>query len=91
VVFSGVEHAVGRLGQGDGPVIGPDRFGAPPSLHTKQAREYADGTIFHITTKGLEKMPGYAEQLTPGERWQVIQYLRALQRSMNPKPEDLAP
>lgn len=81
----------GAKGQGDGPVIGPDRFGAPPSLHTQQARTYADGTIFHITTKGLQKMPGYAEQLTPNERWQVVQYLRALQRSMNPKPEDLAP
>jgi len=80
----------GPKGQGDGPVVGPDRLGAPPSLHTKQARGYTDGTIFHITTKGLEKMPGYAEQLTPEERWQVIQYLRALQRSMNPKPEDLA-
>ena len=53
----------GKLGVGDGPVTGPDRFPAPPSLHTDQARGYTDGTIFHIITKGTEKMPSYADKL----------------------------
>ncbi len=81
----------GKQGQGDGPATGPDRFPAPPSLQTDQTRGYADGTIYHIITKGTKKMPSYADKLDPTERWQVIHYLRALQRAMNPKPEDLRP
>jgi hypothetical protein len=78
----------GAQGHGDGPVIGPDRFPAPPSLHTDQARDYRDGTIYHILTKGQNKMPSYAPLLEPTERWQVILYLRALQRAENPTEED---
>lgn len=79
----------GREGTGDGPVVGPDRFPAPPSLHTDQARGYADGTIYHMITKGLGKMPSYADKLAPEDRWKVVHYLRALQRAMNPQPEDV--
>ncbi len=81
----------GTEGLGDGPVVGPNRFPAPPSLQTEQVRGYADGTIFHIITKGTQKMPSYAGQIEARERWQIIHYLRALQRAMNPKPEDLKP
>ena len=81
----------GKEGHGDGPVTGPDRFPAPPSLHTEQARGYRDGTIWHVIGKGTEKMPGYADKLDPHDRWKVVHYLRALQRAMNPKPEDLEP
>ncbi|MHC4441151.1 MAG: c-type cytochrome [Planctomycetota bacterium] len=81
----------GQRGEGDGPVTGPDRFPAPPSLHTDQALNYKDGTIYHVITKGVGKMSGYSDKLDAQERWQVIHYLRALQRAMNPKPEDLKP
>ncbi len=81
----------GTTAVGDGPATGPDRFPAPPSLHTDQARAYTDGAIFHIITKGTAKMPNYADKLTPNERWQVVHYIRALQRAANPEPEDLTP
>ena len=81
----------GEKGVGDGPVTGPDRFPAPASLHTAQALQYSDGTIYHVITRGVGKMPSYAHLLEPKERWQVIHYVRALQRAMNPKPEDLEP
>ncbi|MGD2109164.1 MAG: cytochrome c [Phycisphaerae bacterium] len=79
----------GPRGEGNGPVIGPERFPAPPSLHTKDAQGYADGTLFHVITKGIGKMPSYAVKLEPEERWMVVHYIRALQRSMDPRPEDL--
>jgi len=79
----------GKTANGDGPATGPNRFPRPPSLHTDEARGYADGTIFHIVTKGVGKMHGYADKLDEQERWEVILYLRALQRAMNPKEEDL--
>ncbi len=79
----------GKKGVGDGSVTGPNRFPAPPSLHTDQARGYADGAIYHMITKGTEKMPPYGDKLEPDDRWNVVHYLRALQRAMNPRPEDL--
>jgi mono/diheme cytochrome c family protein len=38
---------------------------------------------------GQNVMPSYARNLTPEERWQVINYIRALQRALNAKEEDL--
>ncbi len=65
--------------EGNGPIVGPDWFPAPPSLHTEQARAYPDGRIWHVITRGQNKMPSYADTLTPTERWQVVHYVRALQ------------
>jgi hypothetical protein len=79
----------GKEGAGDGPITGPERFPAPPSLHTEQARGYRDGTIYHIISKGTEKMPQYADKIDLEERWDVVNYVRALQRAMNPRPEDM--
>ncbi len=87
----------GPKGQADGsatgtnPVTQVPRFPAPPSLHTEQAQGYADGSIYHIITMGTGKMPSYADKLTEEDRWKVIHYVRALQRAMNPRPEDLEP
>jgi mono/diheme cytochrome c family protein len=71
----------GPRGDADGPIVGAGLFPAPPSLHTKQAREFTDGRIFHVITVGQQKMPSYATTLAPDERWAVILYVRALQRA----------
>jgi mono/diheme cytochrome c family protein len=69
----------GTRAEGNGPIVGPNLFPAPPSLHTKQARNYPDGRIWHVITRGQNKMPSYADTLTPRERWEVVYYVRALQ------------
>jgi mono/diheme cytochrome c family protein len=79
----------GKQAEGNGPIVGPGRVPAPPSLHTDAARAFPDGRIFHIITEGQNVMPSYADKFTPEERWAIIYYVRALQRAMNPKPEDL--
>lgn len=79
----------GTEGDGDGPIVGPDLFPAPSSLQSDVVREFADGRIYHVITRGQNKMPSYAPQLDPEERWSVIHFVRALQRARNPKPEDL--
>lgn len=65
------------------------QFPNPPSLHTDKIRNWKDGRIFHIITVGQNTMPSYAQQLTDTERWQVITYIRALQRAMNATEEDM--
>jgi len=79
----------GEEGDGDGPIVGPNLFPAPTSLHTETVREFKDGRIFHVITRGQNTMPSYADKLTFEERWATIHYVRALQRARNPKPEDL--
>jgi hypothetical protein len=75
--------------QGDGPIVGPGLFPAPPSLHTLAAREFKDGHIFHVITRGQNAMPSYADKLSVTDRWSVIHFVRALQRSLHPTPKDL--
>ena len=71
----------GTQADGDGPIVGPDFFPAPPTLHSKAAREFKDGHIFHVITRGQKKMPSYADVLDRSERWSVILYVRALQKA----------
>ena len=73
----------GKDGAGKGPVVGAGRFPAPPSLHTDKARNLQDGSIYQIITRGKGNMHGYAEKITPVDRWAVINYLRALQIQHN--------
>ncbi len=79
----------GKTGMGDGPVIGPERFTAPPSYHTEAARNYSDARIYHIISKGQNIMAGYEFQIQQDERWAVVNYIRVLQRAQNPTLEDL--
>lgn len=65
------------------------QFPNPPSLHTDKVRNWPDGHIFHIITMGQNTMPSYASQIAPEERWEVILYVRALQRALNAKEGDL--
>jgi len=65
------------------------QFPNPPSLHSEKVRNWKDGHIYHIIVEGQNIMPSYASQLTEKERWAVILYIRALQRSLNAKEEDL--
>ena len=70
----------GWWGEGDGSVIGPGRFPAPPSLLTEEVRNYPDGRIYHVISQGFGKMPGYYQQIRWADRWPVVNYVRALQR-----------
>ncbi len=58
----------------------------PPSkLHEANlhADKYPDGKLFNTISKGIRKMPGYASQIRPHDRWAIVAYVRALQLSQN--------
>lgn len=78
----------GYHGEGDSRLRG--QFPIPPSLHSnKLLNEWTDGRIFHTITVGQNTMPGYNRQVSVEERWQIINYLRTMQRALNAKEEDL--
>lgn len=73
----------GALGRGDGLVV-QRGFPAPPSLYADNARHIKDGQIFHILTYGQKNMPSYASQISRQDRWNVIAYVRSLQKQAAP-------
>ncbi len=73
--------------EGDSRLNG--QFPNPPSLHSEKVRNWSDGRIYHVIMEGQNVMPSYAYQLNRQERWAVILYIRALQRSLNAKESDL--
>lgn len=77
----------GASGEGDGTIV--PKFPRPPTLHSDKIKNYADGSIFYVMTKGQNLMPSYAAQIVSQDRWAVVHYIRALQRSKKPTPEDL--
>ncbi|MBI5623287.1 MAG: DUF3341 domain-containing protein [Elusimicrobia bacterium] len=65
-------------------------YGATPAdLQAARYLTFPDGSVFHTITKGKNSMPSFSAVLTEDERWQVVQYLRALQRARNAKDSDL--
>jgi mono/diheme cytochrome c family protein len=67
----------------------------PAPLHQEilYSDKYPDGKLFNTISKGIRKMPGYAGQIKARDRWAVVAYVRALQRSQNATidlvPEDM--
>lgn len=80
----------GRLGDGNGMI--PSRgYRRPPSYHTDALRAAKTGHFFDVITNGFGVMPSYASQVPVRDRWAIIAYIRALQRSQNGAINDLPP
>ncbi|MDP8246015.1 MAG: cytochrome c [Candidatus Hinthialibacter antarcticus] len=61
----------------------------PSSFHTDEIRNRDNGHIFNTITNGIRTMPSYRDKLSPKDRWAVVAYVRALQRSQNAALEDI--
>ena len=61
------------------------------TLQDARIREMSDGEIFHTITHGKNTMMAYGPNITVNDRWAIIAYLRALQRSQNATPADVPP
>jgi len=78
----------GPLAAGDGIV---KQYGLTTvvSLQDDRLRTMADGEIFNTITHGKNTMMAYGPRLTVPDRWAVICYLRALQRSQHAAAADI--
>ncbi len=70
----------GPGGNADGPVV-KHGYPPPPSLINGKSTKMQDGQLFHILTYGQGNMSSFAGQLAPVERWDVINFIRSLQRA----------
>ncbi len=86
-IYCAVCH--GGLGDGKG-IITQYRFPLPPtSLQTDQSRAFTDGHYFDVITNGIRNMPAYKYQIPVHDRWAIIGYIRALQKSQHASPGEV--
>jgi mono/diheme cytochrome c family protein len=63
---------------------------APPSsLHDPAIRGLPLGHVFNTITNGIRTMPAHGDQIQPRDRWAIVAYIRALQRSQHATLEDV--
>lgn len=77
-IFCAVCH--GATGEGNGMA---QKFGVNTvqSILQDRIRIMADGEIFNTITHGKNTMLGYGDRIPVPDRWAIIAYVRALQRS----------
>jgi mono/diheme cytochrome c family protein len=85
----------GLAGYGDGAIakradaLQQGTWTPPSSLHTDVVRGRADGHLYNTIVNGIRNMPGYGTQIPVEDRWAVVAYMRALQRSQNASVDDV--
>ncbi|QDV76304.1 quinol:electron acceptor oxidoreductase subunit ActD [Botrimarina mediterranea] len=85
----------GLTGAGDGLItqramsLNQGTWTQPTSLHVEAVTTQPVGRIFNTISNGIRKMPGYKEQISAEDRWAIVLYLQALQRSQKATAEDL--
>ncbi len=67
----------GKQGHGDGPLA--DYFErTPQNLTSPQITAEFDGSVYLTIVQGFGQMLPLAENLTPRERWDIVNYVRTL-------------
>ena len=79
----------GQSGTGDGLVgakliMKPWNLTNSNDMHAWNTKDYPDGYIFGYMTLGGAVMPSYANDLSPTERWHVVNYVRKVLQKAPP-------
>jgi mono/diheme cytochrome c family protein len=80
----------GRVGDGKSIMVKKGML-PPPNFHDQRLVDVEDGHIFNVMTNGLRNMPPYKYQIPVDDRWSIVGYVRALQRSHRATINDLPP
>ena len=78
-IYCSVCH--GTTGHGDGMVIRRGFNRKPPAFSDARLLTSPVGHYFDVISNGWGAMPSYSQQIPVNDRWAIIAYLRALQRS----------
>jgi mono/diheme cytochrome c family protein len=80
----------GAAGDGQG-ITSKYGLNGAASYHNDRLRQAPDGQIFDTITNGHGQMLGYGYNITIDDRWRIVMYIRALQRSQNAMLADASP
>lgn len=59
----------------------PNRFASVQSVNTANVALMSDGEVYHIISRGRNRMADFSAQLLPADRWAVVLYTKALARA----------
>lgn len=79
----------GRTGAGNGIVQQIGSWATVANLLDPRIQSMPDGQIFSTITNGKNTMGAYGPQIAVEDRWAIVSYIRALQRTQNGKLADL--
>ena len=86
-IYCAACHGVGGYGNGlvnqRAEQLQQGTWVRPSNLHDAVTRARPNGFLFDAITNGVRKMPAYASQIEPADRWRVVLYVRALQKSQH--------
>lgn len=77
----------GLSGDGDGMVhrrafaLQEGTWVKPTNVSEEAVQKKPAGELFDVISNGIRNMPPYAKQIEPADRWAIVLYMRALQRS----------
>jgi len=81
-------HGLSAAGNGVAKLYG---LNTVATLQDERIRKMADGEIFNTITNGKNTMMSYGGNVPVADRWAIIAYLRALQRSQRASAADVPP
>jgi mono/diheme cytochrome c family protein len=87
----------GLAGAGDGMVnqraekLQEGTWTPPSDLTSDLVAGRPVGHLFNTITNGIRTMPAYGPQIPEADRWAIVAYVRALQRSNRASEEDVPP
>ena len=80
-----------RTGSGRGIVPLRVPSWQPTNLLDERIRKMSDGELFSVSSDGRRTMHGYRFQVSAGDRWAIVAYVRALQRTREGNLADVPP
>lgn len=63
----------------------------PKNMHEEAIREQPVGQTFNSITNGIRNMAAYGPQIPTADRWAIVAYIKALQRSQHALESDMSP
>jgi mono/diheme cytochrome c family protein len=81
----------GAQGDGNGITKKIGAMAVVANLHDPRIVKLPDGEIFHVLSEGRNLMGGYKATIAIEDRWAIVAYLRALQRSRLGFEDELSP
>ncbi|MEO6876643.1 MAG: cytochrome c [Opitutaceae bacterium] len=79
-------HGEDGLGRG---VVVRRGFPAPPSYSAPWLLKAPVGHFYEVISHGIGRMYPLADRIVPRDRWAIVAYVRALQRSQNATKQDV--
>jgi mono/diheme cytochrome c family protein len=78
-------HCHGEKGDGNGVLVQNEKFLGVPSYAADRLPNITEGSIYHVITHGKNLMGSHASQISPEERWKIVNYVLKLRADLAPK------